>query len=105
MNFLWINFDCCTLGNYLIASVVKVLVYGLIYIVPLVLITYSIIKFTKKNKKEKKKTKKLIIGIVIALVSLAIGITVDLFLTDASATTTTKQSWTDCYNGICLTNK
>ena len=63
MNFLWINFDCCTLGNYLIASVVKVLVYGLIYIVPLVLITYSIIKFTKK-KKEKKRTKKLIIGIV-----------------------------------------
>lgn len=104
MNFLWINFDCCTLGNYLIASVVKVLVYGLIYIVPLVLITYSIIKFTKK-KKEKKRTKKLIIGIVIALVSLAVGIGVDLILTDASETTTTKQSWTDCYNGICLTNK
>ena len=25
--------------------------------------------------------------------------------TKASETTTTKQSWTDCYNGICLTNK
>ena len=102
MNYLWINFDCCTLGNYLIASIVKVLVYGLIYIIPLVLITYSIIKFTKKNKKDKKKVKKLITGIIIAIVSLVIGIGVDLLLTDTSSNTTTKQSWTDCYNGICL---
>ena len=103
MNFLWIIFDCCTMTNYIIASIVMTLLIMMKYIVPLVFIVLAIFKFTSKKKDKRKKTvKKITIYIIVAVVSFLLASGADLVLgltTDVSETD--NQTWLDCYQGIC----
>lgn len=103
MNFLWISINCCTLGNYIIAVIVKCIIFCLIYLFPLVLTIYGIIKYcNNKNKRNKKKyLKKLIAFLVIAIISLIIGLLFNTFLTSHNNDKTSNQTWIDCYSGVC----
>ncbi|MBQ7105069.1 MAG: hypothetical protein IJN90_04360 [Bacilli bacterium] len=103
MNFLWIDLECCTMTNYIIATIVKTLLIMMKYIVPLVLIILAILKFTSKKKEiRKKRVKKITIYIVIAIISFILALFIDLVLgIKPSVSETDNQTWHDCYIGIC----
>lgn len=102
MNFLWIDLECCTTANYIIATCVKTLLLLMKYIVPLVFICLSVVKFTsKKRELRKNRVKKVTLYIVVAIVSMFLGFLIDFSLDKAEPKDSEKQTWIECYQGVC----
>lgn len=106
MNYLIYSKCICSPMNYAIAVLVKVLLFIISWIIPILLILHGIIKILDKKSKDSKKQKiiQLVKKIIGAILLFGFGFVINLILGLRSDVTITTENhtWIDCYySEIC----
>ena len=102
MNYLIESACVCSPTNFIIAMIVKIIVFVIKYVVPLSLIIHGIIKFLDKKKKNKG-IGQLVMKIIGAILISGLVLFVDLVLSMGPSVVveTENDTWFNWYTGEC----